>query len=125
MRVAYGEYARNQALEEALRLYGRPEIFNSDQGSQFTSEDFISRLKAKQISISMDGCGRALDNIFIERLWRSVKYQNVYIKGYETMQQAQEGLAEYFQYYNHERLHQSLGYRRPWHVYTGELRAAA
>ena len=114
-----------EALDEALSLYGRPEIFNSDQGSQFTSEDFIGRLKAKQISISMDGCGRALDNIFIERLWRSVKYQNVYIKGYETMQEAREGLAEYFDYYNHERLHQSLGYRRPWDVYTGELRAAA
>lgn len=114
-----------EALDEALLLHGCPEIFNSDQGSQFTSEDFISRLTAKQISISMDGCGRALDNVFIERLWRSVKYQNVYIKGYETMQEAQEGLAEYFRYYNHDRLHQSLGYRRPWDVYTGLLRAAA
>lgn len=114
-----------EALDEALRLHGDPEIFNSDQGSQFTSEDFIGRLKARHISISMDGCGRALDNVFIERLWRSVKYQNVYIKGYETMQEAQEGLAEYFHYYNHGRLHQSLGYRRPWDVYTGELRAAA
>ncbi len=114
-----------EALDEALRLYGRPEIFNSDQGSQFTSEDFIDRLKAKQISISMDGCGRALDNIFIERLWRSVKYQNVYLKGYETMQEAQVGLAEYFHFYNHNRLHQSLGYSRPWDVYTGFMRAAA
>lgn len=108
-----------EALEEALRLYGAPEIFNSDQGCQFTSEAFITRLKAKQISISMDGRGRAFDNIFIERLWRTVKYQNVYLKGYETMSEAQEGLAEYFQYYNHGRLHQSLGYKRPWNVYMG------
>lgn len=114
-----------EALDEALRLYGKPDIFNSDQGCQFTSEAFISRLKAKQISISMDGRGRAFDNIFVERLWRTVKYQNVYIKGYETMQQAQEGLAEYFHYYNHGRLHQSLGYLRPWDVYTGGIPAAA
>ncbi len=114
-----------EALDEALRLYGRPEVFNSDQGSQFTSEDFINRLKAKQISISMDGCGRALDNVFIERLWRSVKYENVYIKGYETMQEAQVGLAEYFHYYNHNRLHRSLEYQRPWDVYLGLLREAA
>jgi len=114
-----------EALDEALWLYGVPEIFNSDQGSQFTSEEFIKRLTAKHISISMDGRGRALDNIFIERLWRSVKYQNVYLKGYETVAQAQEGLAEYFHYYNHERLHQSLGYRRPWDVYRGTSRQAA
>jgi len=106
-----------EALDEALARHGTPEIFNSDQGSQFTSEAFINRLKNKHISISMDGCGRALDNVFIERLWRTVKYQNVYIKGYQTMQQAQEGLNEYFDYYNHERLHQGLGYKRPWDVY--------
>ena len=105
-----------EALEEAFS-HGCPEIFNSDQGCQFTSEAFINRLKEKHISISMDGKGRALDNIFVERLWRSVKYENVYIKGYETMQEAQEGLAEYFMYYNHERLHQSLGYRTPAEVY--------
>ena len=114
-----------EALDEALGLYGVPEIFNSDQGSQFTSEEFIRRLTAKHISISMDGRGRALDNIFVERLWRSVKYQNVYLKGYETVAQTQEGLAEYFHYYNHERLHQSLGYRRPWDVYRGTIRQAA
>lgn len=114
-----------EALEEALRNHGCPEIFNSDQGSQFTSEAFISRLKEKHISISMDGKGRAHDNIFIERLWRSVKYENVYIKGYETMQEAQEGLAEYFEYYNHDRLHQSLEYRYPWEVYSGSVRMAA
>jgi putative transposase len=114
-----------EALEEALTIYGRPEIFNSDQGSQFTSQEFIQRLVARQISISMDGRGRALDNVFVERLWRSVKYENVYLKGYETMQQAQEGLKEYFDYYNNDRLHRSLGYQRPSDVYRGTLALAA
>lgn len=114
-----------EALDEALTKYGAPDIFNSDQGAQFTCEAFISRLTARRISISMDGRGRALDNVFIERLWRSVKYQNVYIKGYETMEQAREGLAEYFDYYNHGRLHESLGYQRPWDVYVGKVRIAA
>ena len=114
-----------EALDEALAKYGTPEIFNSDQGAQFTSEAFINRLTAQQISISMDGRGRAFDNIFIERLWRSVKYQNVYIKGYETMQEAQEGLTEYFDYYNHGRLHQSLENQRPWDIYEGKMRVAA
>ena len=115
----------SEALDEALSKYGAPEIFNSDQGAQFTSTEFINRLKNKHISISMDGRGRALDNIFVERLWRTVKYQNVYIKGYETMYQAQEGLSEYFEYYNHERLHQSLGYKRPWNIYIGKLKVTA
>lgn len=114
-----------EALDEALERYGNPEIFNSDQGAQFTSEAFTSRLIERHVSISMDGRGRALDNVFVERLWRTVKYQNVYIKGYETMQEAQEGLTEYFGLYNHRRLHQSLGYRRPWDVYTGTLRMVA
>jgi putative transposase len=115
-----------EALDEALNEYGSPEIFNSDQGSQFTSAEFIDRLKAQHISISMDGRGRALDNIFIERLWRSVKYENVYINGYETMLEAQKGLADYFKYYNFDRLHQSLDYKRPMAVYRhGLLRVAA
>jgi len=114
-----------EALDEALRLYGPPEIFNSDQGCQFTSEAFISRLTAKQISISMDGRGRAFDNIFVERLWRTVKYQNIYIKGYETMQETQEGLTEYFQHYNHGRRHKSLGHKRPWDVYKNINQLAA
>ena len=114
-----------EALDEALIKYGCPEIFNSDQGTQFTSEVFIKRLIDKHISISMDGCGRALDNIFVERLWRTVKYQNIYIKGYETMLQAREGLTEYFEYYNHGCLHQSPGCKRPWDVYTGYVRMAA
>jgi putative transposase len=109
-----------EALNEALDKYGCPEIFNSDQGAQFTSSEFLGCLKARHISISMDGRGRALDNIFIERLWRTVKYQNVYIKGYETMREASEGLDEYFKYYNTERLHQSLGYRPPISVYLKE-----
>ena len=114
-----------EALDEALMLYGAPDIFNSDQGCQFTSEAFIRRLKAKQISISMDGRGRAFDNIFVERLWRTVKYQNIYLKGYETMREAQEGLTEYFHYYNHERRHQSLENERPWDVYKGAVLSQA
>lgn len=114
-----------EALDEALAKYGNPEIFNSDQGAQFTSEAFISRLTARHISISMDGRGRALDNIFVERLWRTVKYQNVYIKGYETIHEAQEGLCEYFDYYNNERRHQSLDYEHPMSVYQQQLVKAA
>ncbi len=114
-----------EVLDEALEKHGKPEIFNSDQGSQFTSKEFISRLKAKRISISMDGKGRAIDNIFVERLWRTVKYQDVYIKGYQTMSEAQQGLEAFFDYYNHDRLHQSLGYKRPWDIYAGNLKLAA
>lgn len=115
-----------EALKEALARYGRPAIFNTDQGSQFTSADFLAPLLAKGISISMDGRGRALDNVFVERLWRTVKYEDVYIKGYETMREAMEGLAAYFEYYNHRRFHSSLEDRTPWDVYSGNgLRKAA
>ena len=114
-----------EALDEALAKYGSPEIFNSDQGAQFTSEAFISRLKNKHINISMDGRGRALDNIFVERLWRTVKYQDVYIKGYQTMLEAENGLRKYFDYYNHRRRHQGLADERPWDVYTSTVRLAA
>jgi putative transposase len=106
-----------EALHEAIDRHGCPEIFNSDQGAQFTSHEFIGCLKEHPISISMDGRGRALDNVFIERLWRTVKYEDVYIKGYETMMEAQKGLTAFFEYYNTGRLHQSLGYRRPMDVY--------
>jgi len=106
-----------EALEDALSKYGRPEIFNSDQGSQFTSEAFTGVLKKHDIAISMDGRGRALDNIFVERLWRSVKYEEVYIKQYQTMQDAKLGLSAYFQFYNHERPHQSLNNRTPMEIY--------
>jgi putative transposase len=104
------------ALNWALRQ-AKPEIFNSDQGSQFTSDDFTSRLKKAGIRISMDGRGRVFDNIFVERLWRTVKYEEVYLKGYESVSVAISSLGAYFAFYNQERLHQSLGYRTPASVY--------
>jgi putative transposase len=104
-------------LEQALRAYGAPEIFNSDQGCQFTSDAFTGILKAHGIAISMDGRGRALDNIFVERLWRSVKHEDVYLKGYASVPELLMGLTEYFAFYNAERHHQSLGYRTPGEVY--------
>jgi putative transposase len=104
-------------LEDALRRHGRPEIFNTDQGSQFTSEVFTGVLLAAGIAISMDGRGRALDNIFVERLWRSVKYEDIYLKGYASLPELLLGLTEYFAFYNGERPHQSLGYRTPAEVH--------
>jgi putative transposase len=103
------------ALEEALSK-GRPEIFNTDQGSQFTGEDFTSVLRAHEVAISMDGRGRFSDNIFVERLWRSLKYEEVYLRAYESVAEARQGIASYFQFYNNERLHQALGYRTPRQV---------
>jgi putative transposase len=105
-----------EALQGALRR-GRPEIFNSDQGSQFTSERFLGELEQRDIAISMDGRGRCLDNIFIERLWRSLKYEEVYLKDYQLVSEARTGIAKYFQFYNYERLHQSLDYRTPAAIY--------
>jgi putative transposase len=104
-------------LEEALRNYAKPEIFNSDQGSQFTSTDFTDVLKREGIKISMDGRGRAFDNIFVERLWRNVKYEDVYLNGYATMGELMVGLSKYFVLYNTERPHQSLNYKTPDTVY--------
>jgi len=104
-------------LEAALRHYDRPSIFNTDQGSQFTSEAFTKVLKDAGIAISMDGRGRALDNIFVERLWRNVKHEDVYLKGYATMGELRAGLGEYFAFYNAERPHQALAYRTPREVY--------
>ena len=104
-------------LEQALRAYGAPEIFNTDQGCQFTSDAFTRVLKESGIVISMDGRGRALDNIFVERLWRSVKYEDVYLKGYSTLPELLLGLTEYFVFYNSERTHQALGYSTPDEVY--------
>ena len=106
-----------EALDEALEM-GTPDIFNSDQGCQFTSADFTETLKQREIKISMDGRGRCFDNIFVERLWRSVKYEDIYLRGYQTMSEAQEGLKRYFQFYNNERFHQSLGYHTPRDVYV-------
>jgi putative transposase len=108
-------------LQQALQNHGTPEIFNSDQGSQFTSAAFTNVLLEKGISISMDGRGRALDNIFVERLWRNVKYEDVYLKGYATLPNLLIGLTAYFDFYNAERTHQSLGYLTPDQVYrTGQ-----
>ena len=104
------------ALESALRI-ARPEIFNSDQGSQFTSEEFTGRLQSDGIQISMDGRGRALDNVFVERLWRTVKYEEVYLKDYDDVPDAIGNLKRYFRFYNRERPHQSLNYRTPEEVY--------
>jgi len=104
-------------LEEALRNHGKPEVFNSDQGSQFTSDVFTGTLKRENVVISMDGRGRAFDNIFVERLWRSVKHEDVYLKGYASMSELMAGLGEYFDFYNRERPHQSLGNLTPDAVY--------
>lgn len=106
-----------EALQEAVANYGVPDIFNTDQGTQFTSQEFIGALTSHGISISMDGRGRCLDNIFVERLWRSVKYENVYLKGYQTIPEARTGLADYFEFYNKKRYHQSLDNKTPWLVY--------
>ena len=105
-----------EALKRALRR-GRPEVFNSDQGSQFTSEKFSDELQAREIAISMDGRGRCMDNIFIERLWRSLKYEEVYLKDYASVTEAREGIERYFRFYNQERLHQSLAYQTPAALY--------
>ena len=105
-----------EALGEALRR-GRPEIFNSDQGSQFTAAAFTGRLEGCGVAISMDGRGRAIDNVFIERLWRSVKYEEVYLKDYATGWEAEDSLGSYFRFYCDERIHQALGYRTPAELY--------
>jgi putative transposase len=107
-----------EMLEEALSQ-GKPEVFNTDQGVQFTAEAFTARLMESGVAVSMDGRGRCLDNVFVERLWRSVKYEDVYLRGYETVPQLWEGLGRYFPFYNEERLHQSLDYRTPALVYRG------
>ena len=107
-----------RTLQEALRR-ARPQIVNTDQGSQFTGGEWIEELKAAEVSISMDGRGRAFDNIFTERLWRSVKYEDVYLKDYETVDAARAGLGEYFRFYNTARPHQALGYRTPAEIHFG------
>jgi putative transposase len=107
-----------EMLEEALRT-GKPEVFNTDQGVQFTAAAFTGRLEAAGVAVSMDGRGRALDNVFVERLWRSVKYEDIYIQGYDTVPGLHRGLARYFAFYNDERPHQSLDYRPPAAVYRG------
>ena len=105
-------------LDEALKG-GRPEVFNTDQGVQFTAAAFTGRLESAGVAVSMDGRGRALDNVFVERLWRSVKYEDIYLRGYEAVPELHQGLGRYFTFYNYERLHQSLGYQTPAAVYRG------
>jgi len=106
------------ALEEALQRFGTPEIFNTDQGSQFTSETFTGVLKRHGVAISMDGKGRWVDNVFVERLWRSVKYEDVYLRAYETPTELRTGLARYFEFYNTRRRHSALDRRTPDAVYN-------
>jgi putative transposase len=113
-----------EALDAALDQ-GKPEIFNTDQGAQFTSRVYTQRLRSQSIAISMDGRGRALDNVFIERLWRSVKYEDIYLKEYESGADCQRGLASYFRFYSHERPHQSLANRTPWEVHTSRPKKPA
>jgi len=110
-----------EALEDALERYGKPEIFNTDQGCQFTSTDFTSVLERGGITISMDGKGRCMDNIFVERLWRSLKYEEVYLHAYASVAEAKAGIGAWLSFYNEERQHQSLGYRTPRQVYEEGL----
>jgi putative transposase len=109
-----------EAVQEAMARYGRPEIFNTDQGVQFTSAAFLDQLTAAGVQISMDGKGRFLDNIFIERLWRSLKYEEVFIKAYGSVLEARRGIGGWLSFYNDERPHQTLGYRTPRVVFAGE-----
>lgn len=102
-----------------MSQYGKPEIFNTDQGSQFTSEDWTAPLKAAGVAISMDGKGRWIDNVFIERLWRSVKYEDIYLRGYENGREVQAGLTRYFDFYNRRRIHQTHDYSTPDEIYFG------
>ncbi len=113
-----------EALEEGLSQ-GNPEIFNTDQGSQFTDQDFTGVLGAHGIAISMDGRGRFADNIFVERLWRSLKYEEVYLRAYESVAEARAGIAAYFHFYNYERPHQALGYRTPHRVWSSAIARTA
>ena len=110
-----------EALEEAIVNFGRPEIFNTDQGSQFTAEAFTDTLYSNNISISMDGKGRWMDNVFIERLWKSVKYEDIYLKSYGSMTETRRGLSEYFKFYNEKRWHQNFDRKTPSMVYFDSL----
>ena len=116
-----------EALQEALTRFGKPEIFNTDQGSQFTAEAFTEVLKANAVAISMDGKGRWVDNVFVERLWRSVKYEEIYLHAYETPREVNAALTRYFSFYNGRRPHQALDQRTPDALYFAdtELKQAA
>jgi putative transposase len=114
-----------EALQEALARFGGPEIFNTDQGAQFTADSFTRVLHDCGIKISMDGKGRCIDNVFVERLWRSLKYEEVYLNPPDSMGEARLGIGRYFNFYNNERPHQALGYQTPASFYDGLLRKAA
>jgi putative transposase len=115
-----------EALQEALLHHGPPELFNSDQGAQFTAVEFVAVLLAHEVRVSMDGKGRCLDNVFVERLWRSLKYEEVYPSPYANVHEAWAGISRWLHFYNHRRPHQALGYRTPMEVYrTGHLALAA
>lgn len=114
-----------ECLSEAISFFGIPEIFNTDQGSQFTGKDFIDILKNFKIKISMDGKGRALDNVYIERLWRTLKYENIFLHDYESVRELKKGIERYFKFYNTERLHQSLKYKTPDDIYWGNSRSVS
>jgi putative transposase len=114
-----------EALHQALELFGKPEIFNTDQGSQFTAAAFTDVLRERGVNISMDGKGRCIDNIFVERLWRSLKYEEVYLHAYRDLVEARDGIARYMRFFNTERAHQALGYQTPDAIYRGRVRLAA
>jgi putative transposase len=111
-----------QEMLEAALATGTPAVFNTDQGAQFTARAFTERVEQAGAQVSMDGRGRCLDNVFVERLWRSLKYEDVYLRGYESVPELERGLVAYFRFYNHERPHQSLGYRTPAEVHAGQQR---
>lgn len=110
-----------EAVEEAITKHGTPEIFNTDQGCQFTCEAFVSVLEKNEIQISMDGKGRALDNVFVERLWRTGKYEDIYLKGYESVSECKNGLTDFFERYNNKREHSALLYNYPSEIYFGKV----
>ena len=114
-----------EALHEALESFGNPEIFNTDQGTQFTADDFTSILLERGVKVSMDGRGRYLDNVFVERLWRSLKYEEVYLYAYDTASEARAGIGRYFDFFNNERPHTALGSQTPASFYDGRLNEAA
>jgi putative transposase len=113
------------ALEQALASFPKPEIFNTDQGSQFTAEAFTKVLRGAGVTISMDGRGRCIDNVFVERVWRSLKYEEVFLHAYDDMDEARAGIARYFDFYNFERPHQALGYQTPDAFFRGVINSAA
>jgi len=113
------------ALEEALAKFGQPEIFNTDQGSQFTADDFTKPLLDRAVKVSMDGKGRCLDNVFVERLWRSLKYEEIYLNSYDNLDQARKAIEKYLDFFNYRRQHQALGYQTPDAFYAGNMKRAA